>query len=161
MQVSIWQAVLNEVKQQVAQSPVCFNTKIVANEAASPAFDSQTSSWQQQQWQNAFQVLVKAAAWFPSMTLKCCVELLYSSVWLPVSFLRHHWDHLRNRTTCCSLCTSKHFRQVGFDIHHATHSSMSEHLSDLMQRQAHLLASCSASLLSCTCWTCAEIVCWA
>ena len=64
MPVSTWLAVLAEVKQQVAhaakeESKANGNwVDLAEGTSASPSREQVTQRWQQQQWQNAFEVLV-------------------------------------------------------------------------------------------------------
>ena len=68
MPTSTWQAIFDEVKQQVAQvrqedSNVNNSWLDLAEDTViTPAQKQATRRWQQQQWQNAFEVLVCLAA---------------------------------------------------------------------------------------------------
>lgn len=68
MPTSTWQAIFGEVKQQVAQARKADSTvngswfDLAEDAVVTPAQKRATRRWQQQQWQNAFEVLVCPAA---------------------------------------------------------------------------------------------------
>ena len=74
MPLSTWLAVLAEVKQQVAHAREESKANgswvdLAEGTSASPSHKQVTQRWQQQQWQNAFQVLVCPCVVAPEISL--------------------------------------------------------------------------------------------
>lgn len=124
MPLSIWLAVLAEVKQQVAHAAKEESkangswVDLAEDTSASPSHEKVTQRWQQQQWQNAFEVLVcpsDVAREFAQAQLSRSDRSSCSLMCLLSGFcrsLRHHLHQyqLRNRMTCFSLYTWKRTR---------------------------------------------------
>ena len=113
--MSAWHAVLSEVRQQTALasgdiSGANDSWQDLAEDATTTASQRQaTLLWQQQQWHNAFEVLVRTST-VAAAGLHDMVHGLSSYLLCCCSFSRHQLLQHMSRMTSCFLCTLKSIR---------------------------------------------------